>query len=187
MGVSLSMAIAKLIDTNASEIPIKWDALFNFGSFLVVIIPFHQGAIRHLYATYVEGGGSSRIKRGALAIDFLLLFFQACIFVAMSVLVQNTQWFVNILIVLLAVDCVWGLLAHLAFTGASAQVAEKKWAIINLVAGAVLFFLSKLGPPLLDGWGNEMKQLAFLVCLVRTIADYVVSWDFYYPPNQGRT
>jgi hypothetical protein len=181
-GVSLSIAITKVIDPTGSTIPLKWDVLLAFLSFVVVIIPFHQGAVRHLFATYVEAGGSTRIKRGALALDFLLLFFEACIFVALSLLIGNIQQFVNVMITLLVVDSVWGLLAYLAFTGAQAQLAEKKWAIINLIAATLLFFVAILGPTLLNGWGDEMKQLVFVICLVRTIADYITSWDFYYPP-----
>jgi hypothetical protein len=180
-GVSLSFAITKIVDPSASSIPIKWDALFTFLSFLVVILPFHQGAVRHLYATYVEVGGSSRIKQGALAFDFILLFFQSCIFVAMSVLIDRPELFTNLLIGLLIVDCVWGLLAHLAFVGAQAQLAEKKWALINLITVAILFAFSKLGPPLLDGWSEETKQLVFVICFLRTAFDYYFCWDFYYP------
>src|SRR5262249_36997078 len=156
--------ITTLIDPKAATIPLKWDVLLNFLSFVVVIIPFHQGAVRHLYATYVEDGGSSRIKRGALALDFLLLFFEACMFVALSLVTGNTQLFLTLLISLLVVDSVWGLLAYLAFTGAQAQLAEKKWALINLVAAAALFALSKFGPPLFGGWGEEMKQLTLAIC-----------------------
>ena len=183
VGVALTLWITKVIDPNAPDIPINWSVLLTFLSFLVIIIPFHQGAVRHLYVTYVEAGGSTRIKRGALALDFLLLFFQACLFVAMGVLIQKPALFLNVLIGLLAVDCIWGLLAYLAFTGAQAQLAEKKWALINLVAGVLLFALAKLGPPLLGGWGDVMNQLVFVICLIRTIADYITSWDFYYPPK----
>lgn len=185
IGVSLSLAITKVIDPSAEAIPLRWDALLNFLSFVVTIIPFHQGAVRHLFATYVEEGGSSRIERGALALDFLLLFFEACVFVSLSLLIGNTQLFLNLMIGLLIVDSIWGLLAYLAFTGAQAQLAEKKWALINLVAMATLFFLSRLGPGLLSGWGDEMKQLVFLICFLRTMADYITSWDFYYPAPKG--
>jgi hypothetical protein len=186
-GVALSLAITKLIDPESTGIPIKLDLLFTFLSFLVIIIPFHQGAVRHLYATYVEGGGSARIKDGALAIDFLLLFFQACIFVALSSLILNIEQFTNTMMVLLIVDCVWGVLAKLAFTGAQAQWAETKWAIINFATFLLMFALSKFGPPLLNGWGIEMKQCVFLLCLGRTIADYSTSWEFYYPAREMKS
>jgi hypothetical protein len=180
-GVALSLGITKLVDPAATPLPIKLDLLFEFLSFLVVLIPFHQGAVRHLFATYVEDGGSSRIRDGALAVDFLLLFFQACVFVALSSLMVNAEQFTNALMVLLIIDCVWGLLAKLAFTGAQAQWAETKWAIINFTTFFLMFALSEFGPPLLKGWGNEMKISVFLLCLGRTVADYSTSWHFYYP------
>lgn len=185
VGIALTLSITKIIDLGAPDIPINWSALLTFLSFLVTIIPFHHGTVRHLYATYVEAGGSTRIKRGALAIDFLLLFFQACLFIALSLLIQKPELFLNVLIGLLVVDCIWGVLAYLAFTGAQAQLAEKKWALINLAAGVLLFALAKLGPPLLGGWADTMNQLVFVICLVRTIADYITSWDFYYPPQSN--
>jgi hypothetical protein len=180
-GVALSLAITKLIDPSSASNPIRGEFVLTFLAFLVVIVPFHQGAVRHLYATYVEQGGSSRIKDGALAIDFLLLFFQACIFVALGILIVNLPQFTNALMILLIVDCAWGLLAMLAFTGARAQWTETKWAIINFITFLLMFTLSKFGPPLLGGWNSEMQTLVFLLSLARTIADYSTSWSFYYP------
>src|SRR5690242_13697766 len=81
-GVALALAITKIIDTGApGYLPVKLDRSFIFLSFVITIIPFHQGAVRHLFATYVEGGEKKRVIRGALALDFLLLFSQACLFV----------------------------------------------------------------------------------------------------------
>jgi hypothetical protein len=180
-GVALSLAITKLIDPTSASNPIKADLVFTFLAFLVVIIPFHQGAVRHLYATYVEQGGRSKIKDGALAVDFLLLFLQACIFVALGLLIVNLEQFTNTLMVLLIVDCVWGLLAKFAFTGAEAQWAETKWAIINFVTFLLMFALSRFGPPLLGGWNSEMQKFVFLLSLARTIIDYSTSWSFYHP------
>jgi hypothetical protein len=187
IGVSLSLAITKVVDPDADSIPIRPDILLNFMSFLVTVVPFHQGAVRHLFATYVENGGSGRIKTGALAFDFMLLFFHACIFVALSLVIPNTQLFTNTLMFLLLVDSVWGVLAHLAFTGAQAQIAEKKWALINFTIVVLLFLVSRFGPKLLDGWGNQMQQTIFVICVARTVIDYVLAWSFYYPPRQGFT
>jgi hypothetical protein len=182
-GVALSLAITKLIDPTSADSPIRSELLFTFLAFLFVIIPFHQGAVRHLFATYVEGAGE--IRDGALAIDFLLLFFQACIFVALGLLIGNLQQFTNTLLILLVVDCVWGLLAMLAFNAGRANWAETKWAIINFVAFVFLFLLSEFGPPLLGGWNPGMQKLVFLLSLGRTVVDYSTSWHFYFPPRDG--
>ena len=181
-GAALAFAITNVIDTNADFIPIKSAPALCFLVFFVTLIPFHQGAVRHLFATYVEDGGSSRIARGALALDFVILFVEACLFVALALLLSKTSLFTLTLIVLLAVDCFWGFLASMAFTGAQAQSAEKQWSLINLVAVVVLIVLYIFAPPLLSGRdSDEFKICILLVCIVRTIIDYYVSWDFYYP------
>src|SRR6266478_5281319 len=83
-GVALALAITKLIDPHAVSVPVKGDLIYAFVAFLITIIPFHQGAGRILYATYVENGGSTQVKHGALALDFLILFVEACLFVALA-------------------------------------------------------------------------------------------------------
>src|SRR3981189_1167917 len=90
-GVALALAITKLVDPNASWFPIRNDFAINFLTFLAIMVPFHQGAVRHLFATYVENGGSSRIRRGALALDFFILFAEACLFVALAQLLEKSQ------------------------------------------------------------------------------------------------
>jgi hypothetical protein len=180
-GAALALAITKIIDLNAPVLPIKSEPVLCFLSFLIIIIPFHQGAVRHLFATYVEGGASTRIQRGALAFDFLILFVEGCLFVALALLIEKPNLFTIVIIALLALDCVWGFLATIAFVGAQAQTAEKKWSIINLAAAAILVLAYIFGPPLLQGWNIEMKIVVLLICLLRTITDYYWSWDFYYP------
>jgi hypothetical protein len=180
-GVALALAITKLIDADAPWFPIKSQSGISFLTFMVIIVPFHQGAVRHLYATYVEDGGSSRVKRGALALDFLILFAEACLFVALAELLGKPNLFATALIGLLIVDCTWGFLATLAFTGAQAQKAERKWSFINIITVALLVFLYIFGPKILDGWNTEMEISVFVLCLIRTVIDYYSCWDFYFP------
>src|SRR5688572_19974848 len=99
-GVALALAITKIVDPNASTFtPVKLDHGFTFLAFLVTILPFHQGAVRHLFASYVEEGEKQRIISGALALDFILLFSQACLFVALATLIEKPQFFATALIV----------------------------------------------------------------------------------------
>jgi hypothetical protein len=179
-GVALALAITKVIDTTANVLPIKWGFGLNFLSFVVTIIPFHHGAVRHLFATYVESGEKKRIIRGALALDFLLLFSQACLFVALALLIQKTQLFTSVLIGLLILDCIWGFLTNLTLSNAQDQGSERIWAFINLFGAAFFVLLSSFGPALVDGWQN-MMLLVFVGCFVRTALDYYFCWDFYYP------
>jgi hypothetical protein len=184
-GAALAFAISKLIDSNAAFFPVKTDFAFNFLSFLITILPFHHGAVRHLFASYVEEGAKERIIGGALAIDFAILFLQACLFVTLALLIEKTNLFLLVLIALLFVDCVWGFLTHLTLSNAKDQGSEKTWALINLVASAILVVFYLLAPPLLGGWQN-MDVLILTGCILRTALDYYFCWDFYYPPTKKR-
>lgn len=184
IGISISLAIMGTIDVTLTPIPIKLDHCINLFTFILIVVPFYHGAARHLFATYVEDGGSSRIKNGALLADFFLLFLEGCFFIALALLISETYFFIWGLVFLLALDCIWGLLAFLAFSGANAQLAEQKWAIINFIAAALLAFLLLLA----DDFVRESPVRAQIVfCLavaVRTFIDYFFCWNFYFPPHQ---
>jgi hypothetical protein len=196
-GVALTLAILKLIDPTApwlSWLPVKPENGLGFLTFIIIMVPFHQGAVRHLYATYIEDERSSRVKRGALALDFFILFGEACLFVAMAELIGKPNLFTTALIALLILDCVWGFLATLAFTGAQAQKAERKWSLINIITVGFLIGLYIVGPKILGAWTAEMEILVIVVCFIRTVIDYYSCWDFYFPrsddhslPQRART
>jgi hypothetical protein len=109
---------------------------------------------------------------------------EGCFFVALALLISETYFFIWGLIFLLVLDCIWGLLAVLAFSGANAQLAEQKWAIINFIAAAVLAILLLLAEDFL-GQNPIKEQVVFCVAIaVRTFVDYYFCWNFYFPPHQ---
>jgi fumarate reductase subunit D len=59
IGIALSLAIVNMIDLPDKNIPFKTNYLYQFITFIIILIPFYHGSIRHLYATYVENGGIS--------------------------------------------------------------------------------------------------------------------------------
>ena len=182
IGIALSAAIYNTINQDANGVPLHFDHLFNFGAVLVTIIPFYHGAVRHLMATYVEDGGSSKIKNGALMADYVLLFLEGCVFVTLAVLVANTETLIWVLVTLLLLDSVWGFLAWLAFTGAQSQYAERKWAIINLLCAGILVLIGVYGNATITSDPLMAQGSIFFVMVLRTIADYGWCWNFYYPP-----
>ena len=184
IGIALSAAIYNTIDQKGSGVPLHFDHLFNFGVVLVTIIPFYHGAVRHLMATYVEDGGSSRIKSGALMADYVLLFLEGCIFVTLAVVVAQTETLIWVLVTLLVLDSVWGFLAWLAFTGAQSQYAEKKWAIINMFCTGFLVLIGVYGNATITSDPLMAQGSIFVVMVIRTIVDYGWCWDFYYPPSE---
>jgi len=181
IGIALSIAIYNAIDTKAYGIPIHAEFVSNVASVLILIIPFYHGAVRHLFATYVEDGGSTRIKSGALLADFVLLFIEGCVFVMIASLVSVTTKMAWAVVALLLLDTTWGFLAWLAFTGAQAQYAEKKWAVINTFTAVGIIVILIFGESVFRM--NEIAaQLGLLAILcLRTIVDYWQCWDFYFP------
>jgi hypothetical protein len=93
---------------------------------------------------------------------------------------DSYETFVILLVAILALDTVWGLLAHLGFTGNASQKAEMKWAWINFVTAAVIliiyFLHSYLGL-------SEFHFIALLTIamVVRTVVDYTLNIQFYCP------
>lgn len=184
IGVALSLAIYNTTDTTAQFIPIKIDTIVNFLTFLVLILPLYHGAVRHLFATYVEDGGSSRIKAGALLADFFLLFIEGCLFVMMATAIANTSTLAWIIVTLLVLDSLWGFLAWIAFTGAQSQFSEKKWAVINIITASILVIGVFFSNNLISNNAYKAHFSLFIVIWLRTIIDYMLTWDFYFPPKQ---
>ena len=181
IGVALSIAIYNSVDASARPLPIKSTTIINVATFITIIVPFYHGAVRHLFATYVEEGGSKRIKNGALLADFFLLFLEGCLFVMLASVLTEPVTFGWVLVALLVFDSVWGFLAGLAFTGAQAQHAERTWALINVVTAALLSVCLILFEPMFVSKPLLSEAGLFVIIALRTIVDYVLCWNFYFP------
>jgi len=181
VGVALSLAMYNAVDRNAGLIPLNLSMLLNLITLIAIMIPFYHGAVRHLFCTYVEGGGSSHIKSGALLADFILLFIEGCIFVMLASQLDNTASFAALIAALLVLDCVWGFLAGLAFTGAQSQHAEKTWAIINFVAAALIIIALMVGGDFIAKSDIPAQVILLVIVMMRTVFDYYYTWDFYFP------
>ena len=95
----------------------------------------------------------------------------------------NTMSFLIILILVLALDSIWGVLAWAGFAGTRSQKAEIKWAAINFIAVVVLIVLYIFVPFLLQSGltDRDVQSLIILVAVVRTVADYACNLRFYCP------
>ena len=71
--LSLSAAISQVIDPKGEGIPLRLATLPLLGVFLVTLVPFYQGALRHLHDAHIEEP-PPHIRRGALLLDFAILF-----------------------------------------------------------------------------------------------------------------
>lgn len=183
IAIAVGLAFHNIIDELGTPIPVKLDQIVTFLALIVTVIPFFHGAVRHLFATYVEHGGSTQIKNWAILIDYYLLFMEGGLFVALASTLGDTKAFLVILTLLLSLDCVWGILATIGFAGSRSQKAEIKWAVINFFAASVLLALLLFAPVLsqLGLTDNHLQWVILLIASVRTMVDYGVNLAFYCP------
>ena len=185
VGLGLSLAIFNLIDTSRGAVPIKLELLPFFLAFLVTLIPFYHGALRHLDITYVEQAGK-QVRAGGLLADFTALFIESCLLLALSLLLPTPQFFAWGLLILLAFDSIWAFAAHLGFSQDRKPKAEPRWASINLVTTGVLaicFVIIGIFPPTAGTGEPKLAICIIAVSVVRTVVDYVSCWEFYYPSS----
>lgn len=183
IGVALSIGVYNAFaPLNGPSVFESYDHLFNFMTFIALIIPFYHGAVRHLYATYVEEDASKNIKSWAVFFDFLVLFGEGCAFVYLAAYIGQIEAFFWGVVVLLAIDCVWGVFASIGFAGSQSQAAELKWAGLNFVTIIVVCIVVLLVVNGIYGWCYQSAIALLLLILLRTAVDYWLSWEFYFPP-----
>jgi hypothetical protein len=181
IGVALTIAAETTLHTSNFLNLSASSSTINLFTFLIIIVPFYHGAVRHLFATYIEGGGSKRIKNGALLADFFLLFVEGCLFVMMAWSLPDSKMFAWVIVAVLILDSVWGFLAWLAITGAQAQYAERTWALLNATTAAILAAILIYAK---DAFVKELPWLQFGILGIiglRTTLDYILGWNFYFP------
>jgi len=183
IAIAVGIAFQSIIDTQTRPIPIKTEMLLTFFAFMLTIIPFFHGAVRHLFATYVEDGGSTRIQNWAVLVDYYLLFIGGGLFVGLASTVGVTQSFLALFALVLGLDCVWGLLASVGFAGSFSQKAEIRWAAINFVTVSVVLLVIIFVPIMLNQGltDTHIQVLILIVATVRTAVDYALNHRFYCP------
>jgi hypothetical protein len=142
-------------------------------AFLVTVVPFYHGMNRHLDRSYVERADTA--PHGALLLDFIVFFFEAGLLFAFAASLRDGYRGVVFLGLALAIDTIWGVVANWIHRGPTA--GPKSWAAVNfaaLVVGILLFTA--------DIWTPEVKaSVFFVVALARSVADYALNWQFYFP------
>jgi hypothetical protein len=169
-----------------------------FAAFVATLVPFYHGAQRHLDLNYRfnkqladpagHGGRTPALFFG----DFLFLFIEGCLMIAMGASVETPQRFLLVWLLLIGLDVMW-LTVFVTSNPPEKQVpAELKrkiparkiqqfgWAIINVPAvilGSALLFQIQ---------GEQVTELGagalvLTLGLLRTAADYAWNWHFYFP------
>lgn len=156
--------------------------------FVITIVPFFHGAVRHLYATYVEQDASGRVKNWAILIDYWLLFLQGGVFIGLASSTPYQAAFHALFMIVLGIDIVWGVLAAIGFAGTASQAAEIKWAKLNALFFVPLVLLFLFAEALVEnGVTDEVIGWTFLVlAFTRTVLDYAWNIKFYCPGPEDR-
>jgi hypothetical protein len=183
-GLAISNAVLNLISPEGKVLVISLPTALLFIVFITTLLPFYHGAMRHLEATYVEQS-SQTARSGALMADFVLLFMEACLFLALAVLIHSPAYFAWGYVTLLALDVCWGFFAHLAGLSAPGCGGERKWAKINFSTVLLLLVLLYLED---IGWSPSEASPGLRLCIalltiatLRTIIDYWWAWNAYFP------
>jgi len=184
IGVALSLAIVGLVDRETGLQTITLSECVLFLAFIVTLVPFYHGAIRHLDDCYAERPDRDG-PPGKVFVDFVLLFIHALGFVVLSMLLKQPGQFAWVLSILLLVDVFWGVFVFFSGTRSVLRRNEGRWALINTI------FICSVVPMLVwrgIGLGDvaEPAKIAIPllgICTIRTVTDYILCWGLYFPES----
>ncbi len=182
IGTALYSAVTGVIDTTKGLGSPTPTSVCLFLSFVATLFPFVHGAVRHLDDAYLENQNTN-IKDGALVIDFVLLFFHALAFLVLSMLLKKPNHFAWGLIVVLAIDVIWGVFTYFGASSRNTGSAEFRWAVINFVSiaiGAIYMvtneiYLADVIDPI------KLAVPILFIAIIRTVCDYSWCRSFYFP------
>lgn len=153
-----------------------------FVSLIFTIVPFYHGANRYLDATYVTGERSA--KPAALMIDFVFLFLEGLGFFVLAVLMDHPEAFFTALAALLLLDAIWVGVTNLTAAGEADRFQQyAKWATVNVCAAALIVVSTWSNALNWPFWKSDFIRDIVLAttAIGRTIYDYRMVWQFYYP------
>lgn len=172
-GVALTTGLRILID-----VTLKIDTLERacwLVALIVTIVPFYHGALRHMDDVHLhQDPEETPPKNGALLLDFIFLFGEACTLFVLALTMPVLSRFVLAYATLLAVDVAWAISV---FFMSKRFATVRPWMIINLVCVTVLLIVAmtmNLSLPM-------TRNIVLGLVIARTTVDYAVCWSFYFP------
>ena len=178
--IVLAMALGEAFKhtvPDKDEVFVTWTKLYALAAFLFLILPFYQGMNKYLLVTYGELAKSPRPQAYFLVIDGIAFMIESALFFVMSRTLALANWrhFAWVVFTLLTVDSFWGLTVRLHAGG---EAVIQGWTFLNLVTSICLLILIILGPRLRSA--HTPAAILAVGMLVRTIVDYMLSWQFYF-------
>jgi nucleoside 2-deoxyribosyltransferase len=180
LALALSEAFKMVISEKTTEKYIEPGKLYALASFLLLILPFYQGMNKYLLITYGEFAEGPKPNSVFLIVDGVAFMLESAIFFAMSRTLGLEHWtrFYWVVFGLLTVDSIWGASVFLHSNDTAATVVEH-WTLLNVVTISLLVLLVTLGKNIQNK--HIPAALGMAGMLVRTIIDYAISWNFYFP------
>jgi hypothetical protein len=183
--VVIALAIGQAIQTllvdratnTFSPFAVMLERAPSFFALLVILVPFYHGMNRHLDICYLERVEGQRAEK-ALLFDFIVFFLESCLLFAVAYAVGPGLRAFAFLGLLLALDMVWALVSHwIHYTDVKPSVIT--WSGINAAAIGLGLFVG-----LTQIYGDNVRGvLLFVVALGRTVFDYFLCWQFYFPKD----
>jgi len=180
VGVALALAVSRVV--RSQGFPINTAALPAFVAFIVTLIPFYTGTMRHFERSYLETEASDSWS-GALLTDFLLKFVEACGFLAVAELLQRPVAASWGLLFLLTYNTVWGVIVQTALRERGGANEVLWWGLINVLTAVLLLSLLLFAGGSIDRVSLSVPLGVGLVLLTiaRTALDYATCWFVYFP------
>jgi hypothetical protein len=177
LALSLGEAFKQFVADKAvkpEDRTIHWDRLIALIAFLLLLFPFYQGMDRYFYNVYRTQSRPSPYSL-YLAIDCLMFTLESSLLFVMSRALPLVQWrrFYIAVLIILSADAIWGTIAWLTHTP-----SISRWVVLDLVSIPVFFVILLVFRLPTSRWG---PALSLIVMLIRTIIDYWMYWDFYFP------
>lgn len=187
MGLALTNSILALITLHhytsvapLSALPV-WSVLFTL-VLVANIIRFYHGNVRHVDSLYGESArevaACTHGSLGNLGLDFTVVFIQSIIFAVLSFYASRRPDFLLLFIILLMFDLIWNIVTQQEASEARDVSHQRGWMLNNVVGvlALVVFYMAY----------QEHHHVVWLevgaaVVAVNTLADYVISWKFYFP------
>jgi len=194
VGLALTVGVERLLPAEGrGEVQLRVGLVF--AALVMTLVPFYHGAQRHLdinYLHFTELADPERDGRRKSVMffgDFLFLFIEGILMIAMGASVESAHRFLLLWLVLVGLDVLW--LA--VFVNASPAVAHEAappptiqrygWAVVNvpaLVLGSIL--LVAIGTA---DQGKQAATLVSILAVLRSVGDYSWNWHFYFPNRAG--
>lgn len=175
LSLAVVQAVNGIIEVNTTNLNITFNFanLPQFFSFIVILIPFYQGANRYLDDTYICK--KNHVSPFAGLIDFLFFFIEALVFYFMALSIFKPKAFYIGVLVVLLIDVIWLMFVYCANKEIFQKI--KYWLTINVITFTILIIV--LICPLM---GNYIKNwLSMALLIIRTLVDYWLVWSFYWP------